>query len=347
MKEQVDIVIITALDKERNAVLAYLQDTERIVHKNRIFYRGRIYKGGTDYLDIILLSLPYMGNVNSSIAASQAIDVWNPRYVILTGIAGGFKGKERFLGDILIGEQLVYYEQGKEKIDHFSKRFLTQQASSALINFAHNYQSEDWISDIKVEPPFGTKRKPKVHYGLVASGEKVIVSKTFGEEMLKIWPKMIGVEMEGFGAAAATFQAESSPGFIMIKSICDWADSSKNDNWQNYAAYTAASYTVNFLRSLIGTSFNWKKRRHQAVRKERLPEFNGRIKICLCRNLLDDWYDLADYFDIPPHHQRRFENGRECRGLWEWLEARGRLDGLKEALKFIERDDLIECFKEE
>jgi hypothetical protein len=65
-------------------------------------------------------------------------------------------------------------------------------------------------------------------------------------------------------------------------------------------------------------------------------------KIEVCRRLLSDWRDLADYFDIKPYERASFTPGREPQGVWEWLEARDRLSELADALAYIGRHDLAE-----
>jgi len=69
-----------------------------------------------------------------------------------------------------------------------------------------------------------------------------------------------------------------------------------------------------------------------------MASFSGKTKITLCKRLGNDWQDLADYFEIP---SQQFEQGRECQAIWEWLETRDKLQELHEALRFIERDDLL------
>jgi nucleoside phosphorylase len=55
-----------------------------------------------------------MGNVNAAVATQQAIAAWDPLHVILAGIAGGVKEPlERMLGDVVVADQLVYYELAK------------------------------------------------------------------------------------------------------------------------------------------------------------------------------------------------------------------------------------------
>ncbi len=69
---------------------------------------------------------------------------------------------------------------------------------------------------------------------------------------------------------------------------------------------------------------------------------SGRTKIALCDRLGDDWKRLADQLEIPPSDQARFDRGDEARGIWVWLENRGRLAELPDALKHIQREDLAD-----
>jgi conflict system STAND superfamily ATPase/bDLD-like protein len=68
--------------------------------------------------------------------------------------------------------------------------------------------------------------------------------------------------------------------------------------------------------------------------------FIGRQKLAFARRL-DNWQDLADYFDIATSERHSFAPGREPQGVWEWLEARQRLSELPEAPRFIDRTDIV------
>ena len=67
----------------------------------------------------------------------------------------------------------------------------------------------------------------------------------------------------------------------------------------------------------------------------------GPFKYKFCQRLGTNHLDLADYFDIQQSDRDRWETGRECWGILQWLEQRDRVDGLQEALEVIQRDDLI------
>ncbi|KAI0097230.1 hypothetical protein GGR51DRAFT_541433 [Nemania sp. FL0031] len=74
---------------------------------------------------------------------------------------------------------------------------------------------------------------PAIRFGAYASGDKVMKSGEHRDEIAKR-EDVIAFEMEGAGAW------EIFP-CIIIKGVCDYADSHKNKKWQEYAAATAAA----------------------------------------------------------------------------------------------------------
>lgn len=52
---------------------------------------------------------------------------------------------------------------------------------------------------------------------------------------------LVGVEMEAYGLVAAAQGGSIKPTAFVVKSVCDFASSLKNDNFQEYAAYTSAN----------------------------------------------------------------------------------------------------------
>ncbi|KAJ5613701.1 hypothetical protein N7528_007355 [Penicillium herquei] len=80
---------------------------------------------------------------------------------------------------------------------------------------------------------------PRVHYGVIASGESLIRDAAFRDN----WQKSHDVlcfEMEGASLMNAF-------GCLVIRGISDYSDSHKNDLWQPYAALTAAAYAKDLL----------------------------------------------------------------------------------------------------
>ena len=83
---------------------------------------------------------------------------------------------------------------------------------------------------------------PKVHYGIIASGNQVIKNR---EQRDKLRDQLGAccVEMEAFGLM------NNFP-CLVIRGISDYADGRKNDKWQPYAALTAAAYAKELLLQL-------------------------------------------------------------------------------------------------
>jgi len=88
------------------------------------------------------------------------------------------------------------------------------------------------------------KRKPRdmlVHYGLIASGNQVIKDATLRDTLSKgLGGNVLCVEMEAAGLM------NDFP-CIVVRGICDYADSHKNKDWQEYAAAVAAALAKELL----------------------------------------------------------------------------------------------------
>jgi nucleoside phosphorylase len=81
--------------------------------------------------------------------------------------------------------------------------------------------------------------EPRVHYGRIASGNRVMKDGRARDKIAKEH-KIICFEMEASGLM-------DHWRCLVIRGICDYADSHKNEHWQNYAAGTAAAYAKKLL----------------------------------------------------------------------------------------------------
>ncbi|KAF5635799.1 hypothetical protein F52700_5111 [Fusarium sp. NRRL 52700] len=85
----------------------------------------------------------------------------------------------------------------------------------------------------------GERLHPLVHFGAFATGDTVMKSAKDRDHITKN-THAVGFEMESVGVW------EVFP-CVVIKSVCDYADSHKSKDWQPYAAACAASYAKGFL----------------------------------------------------------------------------------------------------
>ncbi|KAH7146081.1 nucleoside phosphorylase domain-containing protein [Dactylonectria macrodidyma] len=81
---------------------------------------------------------------------------------------------------------------------------------------------------------------PEIYYGLIASGDRVMRNTAKRSEVIRNIDNILCFEIE-----AAGLITEFS--CIIIRGISDYTDSHKNNNWQHYAAITAATCTKELL----------------------------------------------------------------------------------------------------
>jgi nucleoside phosphorylase len=93
-------------------------------------------------------------------------------------------------------------------------------------------------TDIVIKRP----GRPVVHFGMFASGDKVMKSGVERNRIAQGEKDIIAFEMEAAGAWSS-FPRRC----LVIKGVCDYADTHKNKDFQRYAAATAAACTKAFL----------------------------------------------------------------------------------------------------
>ena len=81
--------------------------------------------------------------------------------------------------------------------------------------------------------------RPVIHYGNIGSGNWVMKDAFLRDEIARRWG-IICFEMEAAGVV------DIVP-CIVIRGICDYADSHKNKRWQGHAAASAAAYATALL----------------------------------------------------------------------------------------------------
>lgn len=93
---------------------------------------------------------------------------------------------------------------------------------------------------------------PAIHYGTIASGNKVIRDAIVRDKLAKE-KDVLCFEMEAAGLM------NHFP-CLVIRGICDYSDSHKNKRWQGYAALTAALYAKDLLSILSDSRANAESR---------------------------------------------------------------------------------------
>lgn len=151
-----------------------------------------------------------------------------------------------------------YLDELKEKWPRLAPRYLRSNSLEDVLFRADYGHASERITDGRVTPDVDeeeescrlcdrtavVKRRPRdmrVCYGLIASGNQVIKDANFRDKLNKdLGGHVLCVEMEAAGLM------NNFP-CIVIRGICDYADSHKNKDWQEHAAAVAAALAKELL----------------------------------------------------------------------------------------------------
>lgn len=117
----------------------------------------------------------------------------------------------------------------------------TERDQLFVTTYQHQLGPNCGQCDVKqtVSRPDRSSNKPKIHYGTIGSANIVLKDATLRDELYKDMG-ILCVEMEAAGLM------NDFP-CLVIRGICDYADSHKNKKWQPYAAAMAAAYMKELL----------------------------------------------------------------------------------------------------
>ncbi len=239
---KIDFAIITALQKELDAVSSKLDSPQAILEMPYIFQLGTIGNAK------VLVARSGERSINAAQAATTILERYHPTYLLMVGIAAGFESEGVKRGDVVVADTCYYDEPGKQTPD--GKQPAPEQipTSPSLLAFSQNYQNLDWKDKIQVSSPEGGSL-PKVHHGVIASKETVIANKQIMENLLTSGHrKLRALAQEGYAVAKVAHGWEEKVEFLEIRGICDFGDENKDKVWQTYAAHVAAAYAVGLLR---------------------------------------------------------------------------------------------------
>ena len=109
-----------------------------------------------------------------------------------------------------------------------------------------------WLENTEIElpsiPDGYDEYRPRIHIGSIASGNSVIKSSDFRNQLVKDFPDIKAVEMEASGLADASWLVGKD--CFIVRGICDFCNPDKTKEWQEYAAAVAAAFTCELIETL-------------------------------------------------------------------------------------------------
>lgn len=253
-----DVAIVCAVDVEMDAVKrAFINNDLKIKNFDNDasdYYYAEISRQNS-ILKIIIAQQREMGMAATSNLTQSIIYHFKPQYIIMVGIAAGI-GDNKKIGDIIVATDVWNYSSGKYITDEEGKlafspdpkhiivdpnieSVLKRDYSDTLYQIHKNWIGEDY-GDLKLV------------LGPLACGAAVVGNSQIVEDMIKKHSrKTVGLDMESYGLFYATkYGLDNRTIPICLKSISDFADKDKEDDYQKYAAYTSAEfakYLIDFI----------------------------------------------------------------------------------------------------
>lgn len=250
-KPMYDFAVITAVEREYRSVLDLddLEWRDIPVENDSTLYKEATFKGQKRDYKIVIARQHQMGMPAAATLSMKLVSNFRPKYLCMLGIAAGKRGKVN-LGDILVACESWDYGSGKITddgtnlllepephqiaIDPGLKEIFLQDYSEALFKIRQkwNKTGKEITKDISLR------------VGPVASGAAVIQDESVVSRLIDPHNrKLIGLDMETYGVYYAALNCPSpKPKYFSIKSVCDFADKKKNDDYQSYASFVSANF---------------------------------------------------------------------------------------------------------
>ncbi|KAK4941228.1 hypothetical protein LTR10_018764 [Elasticomyces elasticus] len=163
---------------------------------------------------------------------NKAPDEW--RYLAVAMMARHRHGEKRFI-DFLMNMQSKYPNKFSRPPPGQDVLFSPDQHH---VGDGLSCEEAECVRRYAATP--SSHRDPQVHYGTIASGDEVV----------KDAVKRDTISRENGGVLCVEMEAAKLPDIfpcIVIRGICDYADSHKNDQWHPYAAAVAVAFAKELL----------------------------------------------------------------------------------------------------
>ena len=219
------------------------------------YHRAEIATLKGSSLSVVAGAPVHMGLTASAVMATKLILRFRPRLVAMVGIAAGVRRDRQGFGDVLAAEHTFDYGAGKLTMEGQKLEFLPDpkphsihpRLLARLKEWERSRRELDAIQS--AWPARSPQTRLTLHIGPLASGAAVVDTPKPVAELVRHWRKLIGLEMEAYAVHASTiYAADPQPMYLCLKSICDFAQD-KDDDWQDYASYTAAELACRFVTS--------------------------------------------------------------------------------------------------
>ncbi|KAA6333003.1 5'-methylthioadenosine/S-adenosylhomocysteine nucleosidase [termite gut metagenome] len=219
-------------------------------------YSGKINTGYGNSLKIIAGCVGRPGVSATSVFAATLYNIFKVDHLFMTGFCAGFESDDIALGDIIVADSIQDYSAGKIKDDETGNLKLLKELQQIPANYELTTKINTFISDGNNIAKINTalrnvnlineRNNVKALLGPTICGPFVVTSETLIKELKDGSRKLKSLDMEGFGLYLTSHFLNKK--CLWIKSIADFANSNKGDEYHNMCSYASASFLYNFIK---------------------------------------------------------------------------------------------------
>ena len=236
------IAIMAAMQEEMVGLTSALQGALTIHNGSRQFTTG------TWHGQAVVMVLSRIGKVAAATTATALIERFNVSAIVFTGVAGGIATGVN-VGDMVVASEFVQHDMDASPLfpplevplygrAHFPTDIaLTQSlrvAAQGILNNPSQWIAMDTLHALHV-------RSPKVHSGLVLSGDRFVSTSSESQALQQRLPLALAVEMEGAAVAQVCHDYELP--FAAVRTISDRADDAATTDFSRFIQEVASRYT--------------------------------------------------------------------------------------------------------
>src|SRR4051794_11949830 len=239
-----DVGVLTILDEEIRAVQVQLERMQdygerRLAHGPLAREASVPARGGRELVRVAAVQTFTRGTASAALAYRELVAAYNPKIVLLVGIAGGVRPDVR-IGDVVVSDEIVAYDARRETPGGTRRRGQAQSVAAPL-----GYRLNDFFAATLSEQPRPGGESFRIHRGPIGSGNAVV---TDADSEIRRWlehfnEKVLAVETEAAGVAQGFHESvgEGGPrGWLTVRGISDTADKQKGHSYHDLASRHAA-----------------------------------------------------------------------------------------------------------
>ena len=245
--------IVSAMHEELSAVLERVQ-ARPVEWAGRTFWQGH-WAG----LPVVAV-LSRIGKVAAATTVTTLIHRFDVEGVVMTGVAGGLAESVQ-VGDAVVARAFVQHDldasplfpRHEVPLYGLSRFGVDERLSDSLAQAVQEALAQpDWLAamgELMARTGHPAERAPKLHQGLVASGDRFVSSAAESRALRAELPDALAVEMEG--AAMAQVCHDHGVPFAGVRLVSDRADDAAHVDFMRFIRDVAAPVSAAVMQGLV------------------------------------------------------------------------------------------------